>query len=291
MANEIVPKVNKDTFQNQLTQYLFLDVKDPNTSKILDEFWNAYDTKFKNEPVSVGDMPQLMIGTGIAPTFDTNYKAYIELRKMDNNVTGITSLADFNNARTEYKRIFSLYNLRELGTDENVDKFLLNNVSADEASTRMQTAYDAIKNADPFLRAQLGSLNLEDKDLVKALLLGKEGAIELQDRIKTSNIKAAEQQTGMASVLGAQNLARQGVTRTEAARGLAQTKSQIAGYKAEATAQGQDVTTIQKELEGENLLGMASQRRRKLQQGAVARFSGTSGTTQGSLTRSNSGSI
>jgi len=125
----------------------------------------------------------------------------------------------------------------------------------------------------------------------EALLLGKEGAIELQDRIKTSNIKAAEQQTGMESVLGAQSLARQGVTRSEAARGLAQTKSQLSGYKAEAAAQGQDATTIQKELEGENLLGMASQRRRKLQQGAVARFSGTSGTTQGSLTRSNSGSI
>lgn len=284
-------QLNQDTFKSLVAQYLFMDPSNVQDQTILNEFWNAYDTEYKNMPVAIGDIPDLLVSTNKAPTFTAKYKTYIDLRKNPNNATGISSLADFNAARREYKNLLSFYNLKDLANDETVDKFLANNVSLSEANARMQAAYDAIKTADTFLKDQLSAYNLGDQDLAKALLLGKEGAIELQDKIKTANILAAQSQVGLTSQLGAQELARQGINRTEAARGLAQTKAQLPGYQAEAARQGDNVGTIQSELEKENILGLASQRRKKLQQGAISRFSGTSGTMQSSLTKRAAGSI
>lgn len=288
MAKE---QLNKETFKSLVAQYLFMDSSDIQDQTILNEFWNAYDSEYKNLPVAVGDIPDLLLSTNKAPVFAAKYKTYIDLRKNPNNATGIASLADFNAARREYKNLLSFYNLKDLANDETVDKFLANNISLSEANARMQAAYEAIKTADTFLKDQLSAYNLGDQDLAKALLLGKEGAIELQDKIKTANILAAQSQVGLTSQLGAQELARQGVNRAEAARGLSQTKAQLPGYQAEATRQGENAATIQSELEKENILGLASQRRKKLQQGAISRFSGTSGTMQSSLTKRAAGSI
>jgi hypothetical protein len=282
---------NKSTFTSLVAQYLFMDSNSVEDMAILNEFWNAYDSEYKNLPVAIDDIPDLLVSTNKAPTFNAKYKTYIDLRKNPNNATGITSLAEFNQARKEYKNLLSFYNLKDMANDQTVDQFLSNNVSLAEAGARMQAAYDAIKTADTFLKEQLGQYNLSDQDVAKALLLGKEGAIELQDKINTANILAAQSQVGLTSQLGAQELARQGVTRSQAAQGLAATKGQLAGYQAEATRQGQDATTIQSELEKENVLGLASQRRKKLQQSGASTFSGKSGTMQTSLNKSALGSI
>ena len=280
--------LNWDTFRFLMSRYLFIDESSP----IIQEFWNAYETKFKNMPgVQLSDIPDLIVGSGLAPTFDKEYAAYIAIRKDPGNITGITSIADFNRARAEYKSLLSMYGLRDMATNENVDKFLSGNISAAEANARLSAAFEAIQNADSFLRQQLGNLNLSDTELAKALLLGKEGAIELQDRISTANIMAAESQVGLKSTLGAQQLARQGIGRQQAAQGLATTKMQLTGYSAEAVKQGELVGDLQKELESENILGLASQRRKRIQQRAVARFSGKSGAIQQSLAKKTAGSI
>jgi hypothetical protein len=280
--------LNWDTFRFLMSRYLFLDESSP----IIQEFWNAYETKFKDMPgVSIDMIPNLIIGTGLSPTFDKEYASYIAIRKDVNNVTGITSLAEFNQARAEYKSLLSMYGLRDMATNENIDKFLTGNISAAEANARLSTAFEAIQNADSLLRQQLGSLNLSDADLARALLLGKDGAVALQDKIKVANIKAGEVQAGLKSVIGAEELARQGVSRQQAAAGLAATKNQVGGYSAEAIRQGEMVGDLQKELESENILGLASQRRKRIQQRAVARFSGKSGAISQSLAKKTTGSI
>jgi hypothetical protein len=288
MANETL---NEETFKSLVAQYLFMDTSNADDIAVLQEFWSAYDTEYKNLPVGIDEIPDLVVATNKAPTFSEKYKTYIELRKNPNNATGITNIAQFNQARKEYKNLLSFYNLKDIANDSTVDKFLSSNISISEATARLDAAYTAIKTADIFLKEQLGQYNLSDQDLAKALLMGKEGAIELQDKINTANVLAAQSQVGLNSVLGAQELARQGINRAEATRGLATTKAQLPGYEAEAQRQGQDSKTIQSELEKENILGMASQRRKKLQQGAAAGFSGTSGTMQSSLGKSALGSI
>lgn len=256
---------------------------------ILDELWNAYDTYYKNEQVSPELIPQLIVGKKgddgkeLTPLFNKEFAGYLKLVSNPNNTTGIRTLAEYNNARKTYRETFQWYNLKELATNENIDKFLEGNVSAVEAQARMQAAYDAIQGADDVLRSQLGSLNLKDQDLAKALLLGEDGRVELENKIKTASVMAGEVEAGIRSQIGAGQLAKQGIGRAEAARGLAQTKMQLPGYQQEAKRMNQDVTTLQKELEQENVLGLASQRRKRIQQSGVARFSGTSGTMQTSL--------
>lgn len=279
-----VNSYNKDTFMSLIKKYLFMDESDPDTQKILDEFWNAYDTKYKNEPISLNEIPDLIVGTSYTPVFSEKYKAYIDIRKDKNNITGITSLKEFNAARLEYKQLLKAYGLSDIATNENADKFLVGNISADEAGRRLQAAYDAINNADTFLKQQMDALNLSGTDLARALILGKEGAIELQNKIKTANILAAEAELGYKSTLDARTLAlTNNITREEARRAFSKTKQELGSYTTAAERAGISTADLQKELESENVLGMASQRRKKIQAAEQNLFSGTSGTFAGSL--------
>lgn len=275
---------NKDTFSMLLKQYLFMDNTDPMTQAIIDEFWTAYDTKFKNESIPVSDLPDLIINTQYAPKFSNYYRAYIDIRRDKNNVTGITSLAQFNQARMQYKQLLKAYGLNDLANNTNADKFLVNNISAEEAATRLQAAYNTINTADYYLKKQLGMLGIQDSELAQALLMGKEGALQLQNKIAVANINAAQEETGYASAFTPRILAlSEGVTRQQARTAFAKTKAELGGYTAAASRAGISTQDLKRELEGENLLGMASQRRKRIQTAEQNLFSGTSGTFAGSL--------
>lgn len=259
---------------------------------IAEELWNAYfNSEYYGTEVNAALIPDLLVGTGKTPLFDAEFGAFINIKKNPNNTTGITTLADFINARNEYKNLFAVYGLGDLATNANADRFIQGNISLLEAKTRMDAAYDAINNADSILRSQLGSLNLSGSDLARALLLGKEAAGQLQDRIRTANILAAQVEAGFESLIGAQELARQGVSREQARQGLSVTKLQTPGYTAEAQRQSISTGDLQKELEQENIQGLASARRRRIQSGAIARFSGQSGAITQSLAKRTTGSI
>jgi hypothetical protein len=287
MNTAVDKKLESDTFKDILGEVLGMDKVEYAT--ILDELWNAYNTYYKSEQVDLDLIPQLIIGKKgadgkeLTPEFNKQFAGYLKIIANPDNTTGIKTLVDFNRAREEYRQTMLYYGLNDLATNENIDKFIEGNVSPIEAQTRMEAAFSAVESADSILRSQLGDLNLTGKELARGLLLGKEGAIALENRIKTANVMAGEVQAGIRSQLGAGDLARQGVSRNQAAQGLSRTKEQLSGYEQEAKRQGQDASSIQSELEKENVLGMASQRRKKLQQSGVARFSGTSGTMQGSL--------
>jgi len=286
-------QLDKDTFISVLSAVM----KDIASPAIYAEIWNAYNTNYKDSNIDVALLPDVIIGgkdkngRTLTPLFNKEFAGYLAIKNNEYSVTGITTLAEYSNARQSYKDLFSAYGLKDMASNDNIDKFLAGNVSVIEAQQRMSAAYQAIQGADSILKQQLGGLGLTDSDLAKALLTGKEGAIELENKIKTANIRAAEVQAGMESALGAGELARQGISRNQAAQGLAATKMQLAGYEAEATRQGDNAAGIQSELEKENILGLASQRRKKIQQGAAARFGGSSGTMQSSLGKSAAGSI
>lgn len=262
------------------------------STAIAEELWSAYfNSEYYGTDIDPSIIPDLLVGTGKTPLFDAEFGAFLKIKKDPNNVTGITTLAEFMNARKEYKSLFAFYGLADLATNANADRLIENNVSILEAQSRMNVAYDAINNADSVLRSQLGSLNLSGSDLARALLLGKEAAGQLQDRIRTANILAAQVEADFQSIIGAEELARQGITREQARQGLSITKMQTPGYTAEAQRQGITTGDLQKELEQENIQGLASARRRRIQQGAIARFSGQSGAITQSLSKRTAGSI
>jgi hypothetical protein len=262
------------------------------STAIAEEIWSAYfNSEYYGTEVDASLIPDLLVGTGKTPLFDAEFGAFLKIKKDPNNVTGITTLAEFMNARKEYKSLFAFYGLADLATNANADRLIEGNVSILEAQSRMNVAYDAINNADSILRSQLGSLNLSGSDLARALLLGKEAAGQLQDKIRTANILAAQVEADFTSLVGAEELARQGVSREQARQGLSITKLQTPGYTSEAQKQGISTGDLQKELEQENIQGLASARRRRIQQGAVARFSGQSGAVTQSLSKRTAGSI
>lgn len=278
---------SKDTFTEILSDLLGWNIGNKvQYSDALEELWDAYDTNYKNEQVDPGFIPQLVIGKKdasgkeLTPLFNKEFAGYINLvQKNTGKALGITSLTDYVNARSSYRQILDNFQLGVLATNENIDKFLENNVSASEAANRMQSAYNSVKFADANLKSQLGSLNLSDTDLAKALLLGKEGAAELDMKIKEANIRAAQIDAGLQSTMDVGDLARQGLDRTTVARGLAATKKELGAYQRAATRSGEDAATIQTELERENILGMASQRRAKVAIQERNIFSGQSGTS------------
>lgn len=262
------------------------------STAIAEELWDAYfNSEYYGTQIDAALIPDLLVGTGKTPLFDAEFASFLKIKKDPNNVTGITTLADFMRARNEYKSLFAFYGLADLATNANADRFIEGNISLIEAQSRMNAAYDAINNADSILRSQLGSLNLSGSDLARALLLGEEAAGELQDRIRTANILAAQVEAGFQSLIGAEELARQGVSREQARQGLSITKMQTPGYLAEAQKQGITTGELQKELEQENIQGLASARRRRIQQGAIARFSGQAGAITQSLAKRTAGSI
>lgn len=292
---DVAGSLLKKTFIDQLGLILGFDPTNKDQQAVLEELWNIYNVKEYRGTAGfeIGLLPDLIIkNPNIAPLFHKEFQGYVDIIKngLAENL-GITSLADYNNARRSYKDLLSAYGLTDLATNENIDKFISNGVSAREAAARMDAAYTAIENADSYLLQALGDYGLKDADLAKFLLMGDEGVAQLQDKINIANIKAAELQTGLTSQLGAEDLARQGVSRAQAAQGLALTATQLEGYKAEANIQGDNAKTIQSELEKENILGLASQRRKKLQDVAVSRFKGQAGTTQGSLAKTVIGNI
>lgn len=259
---------------------------------IINELWGAYAANSDmqaNPNTDLSLVPQMLIGSEFTPLFNAEFKGYLDIRANKQNVTGITSLTDFIQARNSYRDLMTYYGLKDMGTNENIDKFISGNVSVAEAQARMQAAYEAVMGADSVLRSQLGALNLSDGDLVKALLLGPDGKVQLENKIKTANINAAEVEAGIKSILGASDLALQGVTREQARQGLSVVKQATPGYQAAAARALQSPTDMQKQLEQEQLLGMKSAKRAKLsvrEQGLIA---GKSGVTTGSLNRSASG--
>lgn len=278
---------DKDTFKQILG--VLLGFQESEYSGILDEIWNAYNTKYKTQAVDLDLIPELIAGSADTPLFNKEFQAYLDIRKNKDNVTGITSLKDFIDARKSYKELMNYYGLKGMATNESVDKFISGNVSVVEAQARMQTAYDAVMTADPILKSQLGSLNLSDQDLVKALLLGPDGRQELENKIKTANISAAEVEAGIKSSIGARELALQGITREQARAGLSTVKQSVGGYTSAAQRALQDASGIQKELEQEQLLGLKSKRRAKLGVREQGLMSGQSGMGQTSLMKQSSG--
>jgi len=184
-----------------------------------------------------------------------------------------------------YRNLLKQYGLSELATNENADQFLLNDVSPQEAADRMQIAYNTVRNADEALKQQLKTYfpSISDKDLVANILGVGKTTQELQQQINVAGIKAEAATAGISSVIGAEELAKQGVTREAARAGFQKTAQEVTGLTAAGMRAGIDVNQLQKELEQENLLGMDSARRKRIQQAEANLFSGAAGVGTPSL--------
>jgi len=256
--------------------------------QMIREIYNASDVYFA-ERISAEAIPTLLAGSPTAPkTYQDYLGKYQAIKATD---TGITTVADFVGARNQYKQLLRLYGLSDIANNDSADKFLMNGVSADEAAARMQVAYNAVVYADSELKKQLKTFypSLTDTDIVANILGVGKTVAELQQQINVAGIRAEEATAGLQSTLGAEELAKQGLTRADARKGFQNVAESLAGTQAAAARAGQDVTTIQTELEKEQLLGLRSKRRAQLAAREQGLMAGQSGAGQTALSKNSIG--
>jgi hypothetical protein len=196
-----------------------------------------------------------------------------------------------------YAEILGAHQAGNLAKRENYAKFIAGDVSINELSNRFDAAYNrvtkAVNSDDKPLLDELRRLypGVTDSELAQTLLLGTEGSDFLRTKINVAEINAAQTETGVKSVLGADFLESQGIDRNKARQGLAKTGIEAQGFDVAAKAFGQDPEEIRKQLERENLLGTAGAGTRKLASQTRANMSSIAGTAGGSLKTTKAGQI
>lgn len=190
----------------------------------------------------------------------------------------------------QYTETMKAYQAGGLATRDNFASLIANDVSVKEVQDRFANAYTRVRNAvtsnDAPLVNELRKLypGISDNEIANSLVLGSEGADYLKGKLDIADIKAAETETGVKSILGAERLAAEGLNRSQARVGLGRIASATTGLEqasrtfGEASAEG-----IQQELEQENLLGIQSKRVKRLASQQRGQFTGQSGIKSGSL--------
>jgi hypothetical protein len=206
--------------------------------------------------------------------------------------------AQYIKAEQEYQEVLNRYGLADLASQETFSELVGGDVSAIELKDRVENVYDKIRNADSVLKEQLATYfpTLTEADFAKSLLTGKnpdEMASSLKRRVSQAEISSEAARAGLGglTVGRAAELEQMGLTRTIARAGYSRIAEQEAALSKLGSIYGQDVTDIQTELEAEQFQGLASQRRKRLEQTEQAAFAGRSGTSQVSLSRGTAGTI
>jgi hypothetical protein len=217
-------------------------------------------------------------------------------------------------AEQTYRDLFSQYNLNELANQNTYTALIGGAVSIDEAKARVDNVFSKIDNAPGELKAQLnnylgaygvGDPTKQRSQIALALMQGPEGINQLETGLRkayirtgaaTSKINVAEENISQLEkqlTTSGYSTEQIGNISREAYSTLAETLPSIQKL---AEISRQDTTGLQEELTQEafgSTTGtlMPSQRRKKLQEQEQARFTGQSGMSQASLSRSQAGSF
>lgn len=275
-----------DTFM----QYAMLAGVPENVAR--DVFNAALSANYIAEGVDPGDILDLMTVNKNAPESYTNF--ITNFKEIKTKRPEITTIAEWMSARSQYKYYLQSFGLGDIATNEYADQFLNNGVSVNEAVDRLNTAYYAVLNADSALKDQLKTYfpSVTNADLVKNILGVGKTTEELKKQIGMAGIQAEAATAGLTSTLNASELYAQGVTRESARKGFQTIAQSGKAIEQAASRAGLDTQGLQTELEKEQLLGLASQRRKQAQTAEQNIFSGQSGTAANiSLNKSSAGLI
>ena len=236
---------------------------------------------------------------------------YAEYGYLNEGLVRTKTPAELYNAVEGYKEISAKYNLNsKFISKDYLKQYVKNNVTVAQLDERANTARLKAINADPFYIKSLMELKYisAPSDLTDFFLDPKIGQETLEQKrataaFSTEAIRRAEQgitfdakrfEQATAGLLGlGLSEAQIGASAAQGFENIAQrlrpTAKLASIYERMPTG---DITEIQKELEAEEFLGTASQRRKRLEQREIAEFTGQSGTARGvSLGRYRAGII
>lgn len=216
-----------------------------------------------------------------------------------------------------YKQVAAKYNLDPKfsteGQDGAIQKYLINRVSVSELDERANMARLKSLNADPKYVETLQTLNYitDSTQLTDFFLDPNIGAESMETRRKTATfateaVRRANLRTGISlnaafATQQAAKLAAAGYSEAQieqaAATGYENIAEQLrpteklSGIYESRIGTAAQAATIQSELEAEQFLGTASERRKRLAAQEIAAYRGQSGLTSTSLTQSTLGAF
>lgn len=205
--------------------------------------------------------------------------------------------ADYIKAEKDYQEILNRYGLQPLATRGTYAKLIGGDVSAAEVTDRIVNVYDKIRNADDVLKEQIRTFfpMYNESDFAYAMLTGtspEDMANVLKNKLSGAEISSEAARAGVGiGYERAMELQSLGVSRSLARAGYSNIATQQRRLGMLGSIYETDITDLQTELEAEQFQGLASQRRKRLQERETAEFSAKAGTSQVSLAQQAGGSF
>jgi hypothetical protein len=202
--------------------------------------------------------------------------------------------SEYLNLEDGYRQILRSYGLNQFDTDDYVNQFISNDVSAAELSNRVVTAVQRVQNADPAIAATLRDYyGIGNTDLVAYVLDPNQQFPKIQTQVAAAEIGAAARLQGLQpGVAVSEQLARQGVTQAEAQRGYSTIANILPGAEKLSQIYGTSLEgygLAEAEQEVFNTLASAQRKRQRLVEREIGAFGGQSGVGRTTLGRQTGG--
>jgi hypothetical protein len=223
-------------------------------------------------------------------------------------------MAGYLNAERDYRQLLKQYNLSALDNKETYAALIGGDVSLDEATDRITDVFNKIDNADATLKQSIGQYfnqygvtdpTIQKQQVALAILSGDQGAKALQKTLQKAQLRAGAQFAGVtigeaaieelqkqasaSGVADVYGLAKQGFSTLAETQAETERLTQIYGAQpttiAETAVPASVAPMTDEELKQEAFFGLASQRRKKLQEKEKASFSGATGISTVSLSQ------
>lgn len=195
--------------------------------------------------------------------------------------------AEYLNLEDGYRQVLRSYGMNQFATDEYVQKFIENDLSAKEISDRVSIAVQQVQNADPAILAQLKDYyGIGTTDAVAYILDPNQQISKIQRQVAAAQIGVAAAKQGLQSnVAVSEQLAAQGITQAEAQKGYATIADILPTAEKLSQIYGDIGTYDQSTAEQEvfNQLASAQRKRQQLTSREVAAFGASSGLARGGL--------
>jgi hypothetical protein len=178
-------------------------------------------------------------------------------------------------------------------SDEKIIQYFVNDISPTELTKRVNDAQARIAAADPQYKATIKAYyGMDDTEILGFVLDPTIGEAELAKRQTATALGASAARSNVSvSRQRAEELASLGITETAANVGFGQVSKNLEASQKLASIYNENVTGLQTELEQEQFLGLASQKRKKLMEQEQASFAGKAGVAGVSLAQKTAGTF
>lgn len=236
----------------------------------------------------ITDQQQIILQLQETPTWKTRFRGNEMLRQKG---LPILSVAEYLSVEQSYSQVMKNYGLPEGFYDDPDDfaGFIGNSVSPNEIQQRAQMYSDLVKREDPAIRDQLISMGMSEGDIIAHMMDPKRAMPLLEQKYRSALIGGAARRSGLGGS-NAERLAALGVTEQQAIAGYRDIGEQLGDVSLLGDIYGDQID--QDDLENETFFGdgTVTKRKKRLASQERAAFSGSSGITQGSLSRNTAGS-